>query len=239
MDRIASTGVAVSAISKRCLGFCPLALGSIGASAGTPGGPVRSLDKPLVISLWVFLLVFLAYLVISVIRQRRRFSREAPEAGEDLPGWSSSAVRVRAALFAMALSALVFAYLCFAPSGGLPDFAAAPAQPPLRLTWLNYQRTTHGFKLEGDIWNQSEKTLRNVRTTVLALDASGKRVGQANGMVSPADLQPGGRGRFVVSCEQPAAEATNCDLRFMGDQNTVLAYVRQFPPTRVSLAGGE
>ncbi len=139
----------------------------------------------------------------------------------------------------MTFSAVVFASLCFGPRGTHSNTTHVPPEPPLRLTWLEYQHSARGFRLEGRVWNQSKDTLRNVQTIVLALDASGKAIGQANGVVTPADLEPGGSGKFMISCDRTWPEVATHELRFRSGQNVSLKYVEQFPPTRVSFSGGK
>ena len=216
----------------------------------------HSLNDALTISMSVFLVTFVAYLVLSGLGNRRKArgtseSRERPpiargprQVSVSTPrahrkGWNPATVRVRGALWAMAFSAVVFASVCFGPPGTHSNTADLSLEPPLRLTWLDYQPAARGFRLEGHVWNQSNDTLRNVQATVLALDASGKAIGQANGVVTPGALGPGGSGEFTISCDQTWPEVATHELRFRSSQNVSLEYVQQFPPTRVSFSGGK
>ncbi len=213
---------------------------------------IQSVNNAVLTSLSVFLVAFVAYLAFSEVLYRRNARAKAKlrEAAPVVWGprdvkvntprsykkqWNSVPVRVRGALWAMTFSAVVFGYLCFAPATQYKT-AYLPSEPVLRLTWLDYHRATHGFRLEGHVWNQSKTTLRNVQTTVLALNPEGKAIGQANGLIVPGNLEPGQSGKFSISCDRMWRDEASHALRFSSDRNVSLEYVEQFPPTRILIS---
>jgi len=143
-----------------------------------------------------------------------------------LPRWDAIRAGLRAALWSAPFGLVVFVFLYFSPWTGI---VSVSTQPPLRVTWLYVEPTPEGFRIEGDVWNQSKGPL-SVRAAVVLLDASGKQVGGGTALIEPQPLRPREQGAILTSVGAYPG-ATDFALRFFGEDDQALGYAKGFPGT--------
>lgn len=215
---------------------------------------IEILDRGLVIALSVFLLVFCAYVSGSFLsvrwrnrklleRLRGRFLRDSPEKVPDLETrnvwrsylqkWDGIRSGLWAIVWAAGVSCLVFLFACFSPWPSMKNFANLTTRPPLRVTFLMVDPSEESFRIEGDVWNQSEARLP-VRASIILLDETGTQVGAATGSDTPLDLAPRDRGQFTITVAA-LPRATKFTLCFLGQGDRELAYSSGFPETRETI----
>jgi len=119
---------------------------------------------------------------------------------------------------------MVLAWFCFSPWTGI---GTVSNEPPLRVTWLYVEPTPEGYRVEGDVWNQSEGEVW-ARAGVILLDASGKQVGGETASIQPAELRPMEKGIFVIWVRSSPG-AARFALQFLGDHGEALRYAKGFP----------
>ncbi|RPJ64667.1 MAG: hypothetical protein EHM23_00080 [Acidobacteria bacterium] len=212
-----------------------------------PDEIVAVLDRALVSALWVFLAVLSVLLAGSflILRQKnrtilkglqRRFERDKPGESPDrltaeawgsyLKRWDPVRAGLGASLWSVSVALAVFLFLGFSPWTGI---VGVSTEPPLRVTWLYVEPTPEGFRIEGDVWNQSKEPL-SVRASVVLLDASGKELGGATASIEPGQLKPRDEGaiRIAVGTCPGASDFT---LRFLGEDGRTLHFAKGFPGT--------
>ncbi len=203
------------------------------------------LDHALVVALWVFLLAFFACLLGSFLSLRwrnkktirglqDRFRKEKPGQSvnaETLRAWRSYLARwdrpgagLRSAFCSAHLACMVLAWFCFSP---WTRIATVSHEPPLRVTWLYVEPTPEGYRVEGDVWNQSEGEVW-ARAGVILLDASGKQVGGETAAIQPPGLRPMEKGIFEISVRSSPG-AARFALQFLGNHGRALRYAKGFP----------
>ncbi len=216
---------------------------------------LKVLDWALTRALEVFLFGFCAYLVASRLackwRTHRivrgltsRFRKQNPGQDVDarmldawrsyLEKWDVIRAALHAALWSAGAACLLFLFLCFTPWPEMSNFATVRNQPPLRVTWLLVDPSPEGYRVEGDVWNQSEGTL-SVTVAVTLLDDSGAALGSFVAPVAPQELSTREKGDFHLSLGS-ASRATKFSLKFIGDNGRELEYAKGFPgsPTQES-----
>jgi len=212
-----------------------------------PDEIVAVLDRALVAALWVFLVVLSASLAGSflVLKQKnrtivkglqRRFERDKPGESPDrqtvqawrsyLKRWDPVRAGLSASLWSVSIASGVFLFLGFSPWTGI---VGVSTEPPLRVTWLYVEPTAEGFRVEGDVWNQSKNPL-SVRASVVLLDSSGKELGGATAPMEPRQLKPRDEGaiRIAVGAYPGASDFT---LRFLSQDGRTLRFAKGFPGT--------
>ncbi|MDA2929269.1 hypothetical protein MYX84_04860, partial [Acidobacteria bacterium AH-259-O06] len=182
---------------------------------------LQILDQSLTYSLWAFLLIFIIILFFIALRLKarkrgladyfreefeKRFEREI--VGEDLAKPLERYVplsnRLRMAVHALFISA-VLALGCFLVAGFTPisffdNFATEKRwqTTPLRLTRLNYERFYEGFSLQGQVWNQSEQSIRGLRAIIHIWKFDHELLDQVLAPVQPDPFPSRSAGTFSV-----------------------------------------
>lgn len=182
---------------------------------------LQILDQSLTYSLWAFLLIFIIILFFIALRLKarkrgladyfreefeKRFEREI--VGEDLAKPLERYVplsnRLRMAVHALFISA-VLALGCFLVAGFTPisffdNFATEKRwqTTPLRLTRLNYERFYEGFSLQGEVWNQSEESIRGLRAIIHIWKFDHELLDQVLAPVQPDPFPSRSAGTFSV-----------------------------------------
>jgi len=179
------------------------------------------LDQSLVLSLWAFLVIFIACLTFIALRLRARreelgdyFSREFDEKyQQEIRGNEPQnplhpslhlsnrlPMAVKALALSLLLSLIGFLVIGFTPFSPLNNFANTNLQgnTPLRLTFLSYERFHDGFSLQGEVWNQGREPIEGIRALVQIWRSQREILDQVPVVVEPASLSAESAGTFSM-----------------------------------------
>ena len=209
------------------------------------------LDQSLRYSLWAFLLTFLASLCFIALQLKARkqgfaeYLREEFEKryekkvlGENpekvLDRTVPLANRLRMVVQALVISAFL-AFGCFLVVGFTPlslfgNFATEnPSQAaPLRLTLLAYERFNDGFSLNGEVWNQSQESMRGLRALVSIWKSDRELLDEITVQVEPDPLPAGSAGVFSLRYTESSPFLYGYQVTFGSDQDMKIPHVQGF-----------
>lgn len=202
---------------------------------------LATLDHIVAVSLWCFLGALLALLLFALTRLRRRrrklgelyaagnFDQSQPDAvGRSLlDEWR---ILLHSSLAALILAILVGVALAFLP---LP-WADHPTERfpreilPLRLTALEYDRFYEGFKLSGEVWNQTESPLDGVQAAVTVIGLRDETLSVVSTPVQPSSLAAGTAGTFQFEYRENSPFIRGYRLSFQDAAGTPLPHTAGF-----------
>ncbi|HOM99684.1 MAG TPA: hypothetical protein PLM33_05445 [Acidobacteriota bacterium] len=169
------------------------------------------IDRGAQIGLWAF---FVSYVILLLaarvrLRARRRHLEDVLVGGKEadegsnlrrrpLPPGVEWKVVLRALLPALLVGLSVFGGYLLLPLPGIENLVTASVwqQLPLRLTRLQYDRFYEGFSLEGDVWNQTDEPMSDLRCVVEILDRNEQLLDVVTVEVTPKTIPPGTSGTF-------------------------------------------
>ncbi len=199
-----------------------------------------AVDRILAFALWWFLgalLVFLLFALNRLRRRRRRLGELYAGGGLDDAGqaelgrsllneWRILLGCVLAALTTSLAAALALAFLPIpglqSPAGALPDVL------PLRLTALEYDRFYEGFRLDGEVWNQTEAPLDGLEAVVTVIGLRGETLAELPAPVTPSPLPPGTAGTFQFEYRENSPFINGYRLAFRDAAGTQLPHTAGF-----------
>jgi hypothetical protein len=169
---------------------------------------LETVDRIFAFALWWFLGALLLFLLFALSRLRRRRRRlgelyaggeldlsPKTELGRSLLNqWRILLGCVLAALSTSLVAGLALAFLPIL--GFQPAAGDLPQVLPLRLTALEYDRFYEGFKLDGEVWNQTETPLSGLEVVVTIIGLKDETLAELPAPVSPSPLPPGTAGTF-------------------------------------------
>ncbi|HSR54363.1 MAG TPA: FxLYD domain-containing protein [Acidobacteriota bacterium] len=193
---------------------------------------ITILDQALWYSLWVFLGVFCLAVAISAYRlrrfklQQRRAAEEAGQSHDPAPLQASSrdlAAVYRSILIGAAAALAAFVLLTVTPLPLMDNFANSEGWrlQPLRLTHLTQKRLSKGFRLKGEVYNQTSDPLQQVVAVVQVYDVHKQVLGEVQGEIDPLPLPPGQAGEFTVTYREEPANLYGYDLVFVGPEGVI------------------
>lgn len=167
-----------------------------------------AVDRIVAFALWWFLGALLLFLLFALSRLRRRRRR----LGELYAGGNLDAspqtelgrsllnqwrILLGCVLAASSTSLVAGLALAFLPLPGLQPPAGKLLEIlPLRLTALDYDRFYEGFRLDGEVWNQTEAPLAGLEVVVTVIGLRDETLAEMPAPVSPSPLPPGTAGTF-------------------------------------------
>lgn len=167
-----------------------------------------TIDRILAFTLWWFLVALLLFLLFALSRLRRRRRRLGElyaEGGLDpssqtelgrslLNQWR---ILLGCVLAACSTSLVAGLALAFLPIPGLQPTAGDSLEIlPLRLTALEFDRFYEGFKLDGEVWNQTALPLAGLEAVVTVIGLRDETLAELPAPVTPSPLPPGTAGTF-------------------------------------------
>jgi hypothetical protein len=212
---------------------------------------LQILDQSLRMSLWVFLVIFIACLTFIALRLRARqekladyFSKEFDERYQREITGSEPESRLRTSFQlstrlpmvaqALALSCLLslicFLVIAFTPFSPLSNFANSDLQgsTPLRLTFLSYERFHDGFSLQGEVWNQSQQPIDGLRALVQIFRSGREILDQVPVVVEPDPLSAESAGFFSIRYTEKSPFLYGYKVTFQSQEGTRIPHVEGF-----------
>ena len=212
---------------------------------------VQVLDQTLRISLWTFLVIFIASLTFISMRLRARqeklsdyFSREFDEKYEkDLTGTRPESppypsfqlsnrlpMVVQALVLSLILSLICFLVIGFTPLSPLTNFANSDLEgsTPLRLTFLTYERFHDGFSLQGEVWNQSQEPIEGLRALVQIWRSERELLDQVPVGVEPDPLSAESAGSFSIRYTEKSPFLYGYQVMFQSEEGVRIPHVQGF-----------
>ena len=212
---------------------------------------LQILDQSLRVSLWAFLVIFIACLTFIALRLRARreelgdyFSREFDERYQQEISGTEPQSPLRPSLYlsnrlpmagqALALS-LLLSLICFLVIGFTPfspwsNFANTNIQgnTPLRLTFLSYERFHDGFSLQGEVWNQSQESIEGLRALVQIWRAEGEPLDQVPVVVKPDPLSAESAGTFSMRYTKKSPLLYGYQVTFQSEVGLRIPHIEGF-----------
>jgi len=209
------------------------------------------LDQSLKYSLWAFLLTFLASLCFIALQLkarkqgfaeylRKEFEKRYEEEilGEDqgkvldrtVPLANRLPMVVQALVVSAVLALGCFLVVGFTPLSLFGNFATEnPSQAaPLRLTLLAYDRFYDGFSLNGEVWNQSQESMRGLRALISIWKSDSELLDEITVQVEPDPLPAGAAGVFNLRYTESSPFLYGYQVTFSSDQNLKIPHVQGF-----------
>ena len=196
------------------------------------------LDRSFEWSLLVFLGIFLLLLLWNVAQLRSRRQRisdryrgdslDAPPLG--LSFGSQARLGQRAVLVAATAGLLTFLTATLAPVPGLDNFVTGNAwrETPLRVTEIKPDRTTDGFSVSGEVWNQTDEPLDGLSLVVRVWGNDDRLLEEVTATPQPAPLPPNSPARFELTYDKNGPFITGYQLAFRDAEGNPVPHVNGF-----------
>lgn len=135
-----------------------------------------------------------------------------------------------ALLLALAGALFVFLITAFTPLPFLENFATSAdwKRTPLRITEISQERDQTTFRLEAEVWNQSEEPIGELTAVIQILENEQTIVDQVSVPVLPRPLEPKTGGRFQLEYESASPLLTGYRIFFEGPNHTPVQHVTGF-----------
>ena len=189
------------------------------------------LDNSLRYSLLTFLSLFLFFVGFARWRSlvskwrlterfRQRWRHQYPGAEEE-PEFFALRINylrtwLRCGVLAAGLAGLSFVVYSLVPIPFLANFATNSSWQiaPLRLTTLQFDRFHEGFSLNGEIWNQTGESIRDLRAVITIWDHNREQLDSVAVNVTPSPLgaKSGGQFSFTYSRNSPLIYGYNVNF---------------------------
>lgn len=212
---------------------------------------LQILDQSLRVSLWAFLVTFIACLTFIALRLRARrealgdyFSREFDERyQQNLSGTESQRpirpslhlsnrlpMAVQALALSLLLSLIFFLVIGFTPFSPWSNFANTDLQgnTPLRLTFLSYERFHDGFSLQGEVWNQSQDSIEGLRALVKIWRSEDELLDQVQVLVKPGPLAAESAGTFSMRYTEKSPLLYGYQVNFQSEEGVRIPHITGF-----------
>lgn len=176
------------------------------------------LDQSLRYSLWAFLLFFSLALFYIAIRVGKRSKLSMLRSA------------VQAVIASLVVAAVFFVVISFVPLPSLENFATARTLEvvPLRMTSLVQERTYEGFKLEGEVWNQTKEPIEEVKAVIHIYNADRAVLEEVTAPVQPRPLPAGTAGVFKVEYAKNSPFLYGYEISFVGPKGKMIPHIKGF-----------
>jgi hypothetical protein len=207
-------------------------------------GIVDILDRALVNSIWVFLVTNLVFLIFASwsLRVRRRklgdLLVELPEQ-EQLsrlaalnrnPAFNQWKISLRTTLFALLCACFYFLAFLFLPLPIFQNFSSDQSWKiqPLRLTSISYDRFYEGFSLEGEVWNQTDDPIEELKAAITVWSIEDEPLDEIVVDVEPVVLEAGTAGEFSLRYAENSPLIKGYQVSFQDVTGAVIPHVTGF-----------
>ena len=173
------------------------------------------LDQSLTFSLWIFLAFFTVFLLFvnQSLRTRKRNSldhqleKQHKTARQNntfqfLP--NETRIIFQTLLLSLGIASLAFILSSFLPITGLENFANLTSRKSvsLRVTSLHHNRSHEGFSLQGEVWNQTQEPMSNLKVIISIWQSDQDLLDTISVPVIPNPVSGGSSGIFKLQYEK-------------------------------------
>ena len=173
------------------------------------------LDQSLTFSLWIFLAVLTVFLLFanqSLRTRKRNFSDHQFEEQHEtvrqnntfqfLP--NETRIIFQTLFLSLGIASLAFILSSFLPITGLENFANLTSRKSvsLRVTSLHHNRFHEGFSLQGEVWNQTQEPMSNLKVIISIWQSNQDLLDTISVPVIPNPVSGSSSGTFKLQYEK-------------------------------------
>ena len=173
------------------------------------------LDQSLTFSLWIFLAVFTVFLLFvnHNLRTRKQNSLDHQFTEQHNTTHQNNTfnffpnetrIIFQTLFLSLGIASLAFILSSFLPIIGLENFANLTSKKSvsLRVTSLHHNRLHKGFSLQGEVWNQTQEPISNLKAIISIWQSDQDLLDTISVLVVPSPVSGGSSGTFKLQYEK-------------------------------------
>ncbi len=201
---------------------------------------VDILDRALRYSIWVFLLSYVLILLAARTRVRKKKQRvgdlyeKMGEAEEATPvqsfHLSDWPIAFNSMLLALICGGLFFVVYTLVPFPTVQNLVTTSNWQvvPLRVTQVKYDRYYEGFSVSGEVWNQTQEPMSDIRLQVEVIGTDDKPIDEFEAKLDKNPLPPGESSHFEFKYEKNSPFIKGYRLTFLAPGGATIPHLTGF-----------